>query len=960
MNKLFTKIAALALGATMAVGVGVAVASNGDVTSVDAANFSDYTKLTTTTLSTLTTSKKVVIATSDGGSGVTGYSGSDATVSTTIANWLEFAVTAVDTTNGTYSLKNSSTNKWITLNASNKFTIASSSATNLTADANGYFKYTDSNSDVRYLAKNGSYYRCYKGNAQSAYTYFYVFIVPEATIAATINGSSSVNVGTQWTPTSITEDVSGNAVTGATFAFSATGGAVISSSSTSTGSFTASSAGTVTVSATKTGYTIASKTVTVNSVDPYINLTLNSSASAYTGQTVSISADYGNGVTGLNWTVQSGSVTGASGTNSGYTAKIAGSTGTLTIRATDTGSALYEEISVNVTKTAFTTSPAASASVGEGKTTTLTAALNSGGTINWISDDTDVATVSATGSSVTVTGVAEGSATITARSADDTSVYAECDITVTEAPAEVVITKANVDGISTSYAEHDWTYGSGSQSISGKIQAAYNGDDLQLNKKQGSWVYNTDAIKGYITAITCVKVSGTTDLTCWAGTSVINSDPASGGSTNQTYSWTFDPDDHYTYFRISATGSDGARKVSSITISYQKVQTVDPTGITLDDSSTVNMDTYGYGRRRLVATVQPFNANDKTVTWGTSDSSVVTVANGVLTATGVGTTTVYATTCNYVSDVQTPELKASVTVHVTEALYKKATFVPTSINAVTQTDDYLPSGSVSLSASSAGTWSSEKSAIQLANGKDVTFTISGYAGMKISGIDLIVSSNAAAGTGALNVTAGTTNIFAISSAPFSDETWNGAYDANPCDLYRATTEYVVDDGETVKFAFSASVNSIYVHSVAIRYLDYSLEQWCEEFLTTITCDGVGSITDDSKWDDLGIEFLDLDSDLQAIAASATADKDSDNVIERAVARYDLILIKYGIGTGTGQHEDYIGRFGPDTVNGELRNINILGIHSENASIIAIVVITSVISLTAIGGYFFLRKRREQN
>ena len=204
-----------------------------------------------------------------------------------------------------------------------------------------------------------------------------------------------------------------------------------------TGKFTASHSGKVTISATLLGYTITSNTVTVNSSDPYINLTSTSGANAYTGQTVNITSEYGNGVTGLTWTVQSGSISGAATTsNSGYSAKISNTAGTLTIRATDTGSALYNEVSVTVTKTAFTTSPAASASVAEGKTTTLSAVLNSGGTINWDSDDHSVATVSAG----VVTGVAAGTATITAQSADDTSVTATCTVTVTEAPSEVGIT----------------------------------------------------------------------------------------------------------------------------------------------------------------------------------------------------------------------------------------------------------------------------------------------------------------------------------------------------------------------------------------------------------------------------------------------------------------------------------------------------------------------------------------
>lgn len=683
------------------------------------------------------------------------------------------------------------------------------------------------------------------------------------------------------------------------------------------------------------------------------------STSGYTGLNETIGLSYGNLTGDLTASSSSAAIVTAQiqndddeGSAEVYLSFV--SAGNATVSLKD-GTNVLSTITVSVTKSAFTTFPAASASVQEGKTTTLSAALNSGGTINWESDDTSVATVSATGTSVTVTGVAEGTATITARSADDTSVYAECEVTVTEAPAEVVINKDNISNFSNSYAERDWTYGAGANAISGKIKAYKNGDNIQMNSNNSCYIYNTDAIKGYITGITFTKVSGTKALTCYVGTSVISSNPASGGSANTTYTWSFSADDHYTYFRVSTEDSNGGIVSSAITITYQKVQTVDPTGITMDDSSTINMDTYNYGRRRLNATVEPFNANDKTVTWGTSDDSVVTIDNGILTAKGVGTTTVYATTANFVSDILTPELKASVTVRVTEALYKKATFVPTSTSDATQTDDCLPGGSVSLSASSAGSWNDGKSAIQLTSGKDVTFTISGYQGMKISGVDLIVSSNGNAGGGALSVTAGTTNIFTISSATFDDPTWNGAYDSNPCDLYRATTEYVVGSGETVKFSFSATANSLYVHSVAIRYLDYSLEQWCESFLSTITCDGVDSITDDSQWDALGIEFLDLDEDLRNIAAEATANKDSSNVIEQAMARYDLIIRKYG----TSAHDDFIGRFGEGKINGPLNSSSaILGNIVGNPNTVAIVVVVAIILVTCIGGYFFLRKRKE--
>ncbi len=104
--------------------------------------------------------------------GVTGHSGSDATVNTDKSRWLKFDVTSVGS--DTYSLYDSVNEKYVTQNASNKFTISSPSETQMKFDENGYFAYTDANNNTRYLQKNGSYYRCYT-SINSNYTQFYVF-----------------------------------------------------------------------------------------------------------------------------------------------------------------------------------------------------------------------------------------------------------------------------------------------------------------------------------------------------------------------------------------------------------------------------------------------------------------------------------------------------------------------------------------------------------------------------------------------------------------------------------------------------------------------------------------------------------------------------------------------------------------------------------------------------------------
>ena len=73
-------------------------------------------------------------------------------------------------------------------------------------------------------------------------------------------------------------------------------------------------------------------------------------------------------------------------------------------------------------------------------------------------------------------------------------------------------------------------------------------------------------------------------------------------------------------------------------------KTVAVTGVTLNKTSA----TIGINAKNktttLTATVSPSNATNKSVTWTSSDTSVATVNNGVVTAKGIGTATITVTT----------------------------------------------------------------------------------------------------------------------------------------------------------------------------------------------------------------------------------------------------------------------------------------------------------------------------
>jgi len=88
---------------------------------------------------------------------------------------------------------------------------------------------------------------------------------------------------------------------------------------------------------------------------------------------------------------------------------------------------------------------------------------------------------------------------------------------------------------------------------------------------------------------------------------------------------------------ITTTGS--WMEIDEVTVNYTSIVSV--TGVTLSQSEAVL--TVG-GTQTLTATVAPANATNKSVTWTTSNASVATVANGVVTAVGVGSATITATT----------------------------------------------------------------------------------------------------------------------------------------------------------------------------------------------------------------------------------------------------------------------------------------------------------------------------
>ena len=80
-----------------------------------------------------------------------------------------------------------------------------------------------------------------------------------------------------------------------------------------------------------------------------------------------------------------------------------------------------------------------------------------------------------------------------------------------------------------------------------------------------------------------------------------------------------------------------------------------------------------------------------------------------------------------------------------------------------------------------------------------------------------------------------------------------------------------------------------------------------------------------------------------------------DVIQKALARYDFIVGKYNKVQGLTAYTDFMSR-DPSPVGSARINLNIV---ENNGALTSVIVIVSLVSITAIGGFFFLKKRKEQ-
>ena len=337
---------------------------------------------------------------------------------------------------------------------------------------------------------------------------------------------------------------------------------------------------------------------------------------------------------------------------------------TITARASDKQTTCSVAVKKKVIAVTSVTLSKTELSLNKGQSETLTATVKPDNatdkSVTWSSSNTAIATVDSNGK---VTAIAGGNATITAKAGDQ---QATCAVTVSVPlesvslnKTELALNKGQSETLTATVKPDDatdktvtWTSSNTSVATvdsNGKVSAVGGGNATIAAKAGDKQATCAVTVTVPVESITLDKTTATLE----EGESVtLTATITPEDATNKSITWTSSDNSIAT---VDQNGKVAAIKEGTATIAAKagekqasceitvNKKVIQVTSITLNNEKIM---VFVGNQATLSATVLPYDATDKTVTWTSSNTSVATVDDGVVKGIGIGTTTITATAGN--------------------------------------------------------------------------------------------------------------------------------------------------------------------------------------------------------------------------------------------------------------------------------------------------------------------------
>ena len=704
-----------------------------------------------------------------------------------------------------------------------------------------------------------------------------------------------------------------------------------------------------------------------------------SSASVAVNGTVNLTATATGGTGNVTWSTSNSSIAQLS-TTSGTSVTVTGkAAGTATITASYSGKTATCTVTVTSstpTVNSVTVSPSTlSLNLNGTKTGTLTATVSvSNGaaqTVNWTSSNTSIATVSTSG---VVTAKAVGTCTVTATSTVDNTKSASCTVSVS-------------NGSSSSGTEYQKVT-SNSDLTSGQYLIVYEAGNVAFD---GS-LTTLDAVSNTIpVTISNSKITKTTTTSASeftvdmsAGTIKSASNKYIGNGSNSN----------------ALTSSDTAL-TNTITLNGTDVDVVSEGGAYLRYNHQSGQTRFRYFKTSSYSSmkaIQFYKLNSGSTT--TKTLSSIAVSNATTTYT-VGDEFVKPTVTATYSDTTTAIVTSSATfegydmstagtytvnVSYTEGSVTKTTSYSITVNAgssTTKTYQVVTSASDLSAGDKVVVVGSNNDAYYYMTGSAKSETLPWY----LVGNEVTPSNNQISGNNFTEWTVGKSGTYFTFTNNSNDLYGyvNGTHyslNLGPTYTMNSTTTNVVNDYSGVNTwtytitDSSTGAATLYANSSANVYLEYYNSSFCgyknapvsgsiflfkevttttnpalefaQNFLSAFTCDATGTnaptFASGKSWASLKTAFQALTTPHQNTLKNATANE-SGTDIEKAVARYDYVVAKYG-------YENFMDR----TITNSANKMNAFNGNSTNNILLILGSISLLGGLTYLA--YFLKKRKE--